>query len=130
MAAYLSAEWFDDVNAAARADEGLAAAAAGARVTLQQVVTGAPDGEVRYWVRVADGVVEAGPGQADGADATVTSSYETAVAVSRGELAVEQAVLEGRVRLAGDVGLLVRSAAALGGVAAAVAGVRDRTTYG
>ncbi|MFP5375367.1 MAG: SCP2 sterol-binding domain-containing protein [Acidimicrobiia bacterium] len=130
MAAYLSAAWFDDVNAAARADEGLAAATAGARVTLQQVVTGAPGGEVRYWVRVADGVVEAGPGRAEGADATVTSSYETAVAVSRGELAVDQAVREGRVRLAGDVGLLVRSAAALGGVAAAVAGVRDRTTYG
>ncbi|MGH9153204.1 MAG: SCP2 sterol-binding domain-containing protein [Acidimicrobiales bacterium] len=130
MAAYLSAAWFEEVNAAARADEALAAATAGARVTLQQVVTGAPGGEVAYWVRVDDGVVDAGLGRADRPDATLTSSYATAVAVSRGELALDQALREGRVRLAGDVGALLGSAAALGGMAGAFAEVRDRTTYG
>jgi len=130
VAAYLSAAWFEDVNDVARADAGLRTATAGARVTVQQVVTGAPAGDLRYWVRVDDGEVEAVPGEAPRADATVTQSYETAAAVSRGELAVEQALLEGRVRLSGDVGVLLRSAAALAGVAAAFAGVRDRTTYG
>ena len=130
MPAYLSPAWFDEVNAAARDSDHLRSTTAGVRVTIQQVVTGGPAGDVRYWVRLDDGAVEAGPGEAGRADATVTQSYETAVAVSRGELSVEQALLEGRVRLAGDIGLLVRHAGALGGVAAAFGQVRDRTTYG
>jgi hypothetical protein len=130
VAAYLSTAWFEDVNRAARADGALAGATAGARVTIQQVVTGGPGGDVRYWVRVDDGVVEAGPGAAEAPDATVTQSYGTAVAISRGELSVDQALLEGRVRLSGDVPVLLRHAIALGGVAAAFGEVRNRTTYG
>ena len=130
MAAYLSPAWFEDVNEAARSSAELRSATAGARVTIQQVVTGGPTGEVRYWVRLHDGAVEAGPGDTEAPDATVTQSYETAVAVSRGDLAIEEALLEGRVRLGGDVAVLLRHAAALGGVAAAFGQVRDRTTYG
>lgn len=130
MAAYLSTAWFEEVNRVARADDRLARSTAGARVTVQQVVTGGPTGDVRYWVRVDDGAVEAGPGVAAQADATVSQSYETAVAVSRGELSVEQALLDGRVRLSGDVSVLLRHATALGGVAQAFGEVRERTTYG
>ncbi len=130
MVVYLSPAWFDEVNRAASASPDVRSATAGVRVTIQQVVTDGPSGTVRYWVRLDDGVVEAGPGDAERPDATVTQSYETAVAVSRGDLAVEAALLEGRVRLTGDVGVLLRHAAALGGVGAAFGQVRDRTTYG
>lgn len=128
MAAYLSPAWFDDLNAAARADDRLRAATGGARVVIQQVVTG-PPAETRYWVRVDDGVVEVGPGDAERPDATVTQSYSTAAAVSRGELAVEDAILAGHTRLSGDIGVLVRHQGALQSVAAALDAVRDRTTY-
>lgn len=127
---YLSPAWFDEVNGAARASADLRSATAGAHVTIQQVVTGGPSGEVRYWVRLDDGAVEAGPGAAEDADATVSQSYETAVAVSRGEVAVEHALLDGRIRVVGDVAVLLRHAGALGGVATAFGQVRDRTTYG
>ena len=130
MAAYLSAAWFEDVNAAARADRSIATTTAGAHVTIQQLVTGGPSGDVPYWLRVDDGVLEIGPGHAERPDATVAQSYGTATAVARGELSVEQAVLEGRVRLSGDVSVLLRHAAALAGLAAAFGEVRDRTTYG
>ena len=129
MVPYLSPDWFDDVNATARADAGLSAATAGAHVVLQQVVTGGPAGDVRYWVRIDDGVVEARRGDAARPDAVVSQSYETAVAVSRGELTVEDAILAGRARLSGDIGLLVRHQTALLGVAAALGPVRDRTSY-
>lgn len=129
MAAYLSPAWFDDINESARTDDGLRTVTAGARVTIQQVVTGGPAGDVRYWVRVDDGSVEAGPGDAEEPDATVVQSFDTAVGMSRGELAVEDALLAGRARLAGDVGVLVRHQAALQGVAAALGAVRARTTY-
>lgn len=129
MAAYLSASWFDDLNELARADVGLRTATAGVRVLVQQVVTGAPGGEVRYWVRLDDGLVVAAPGEATEPDATVVQSYETAVALSRGELRVQDALLAGRTRLSGDVGALVRHQAALQAVATALAAVHSRTTY-
>ena len=129
MAAYLSPAWFDDVNATARADASLPTATAGVHLVLQQVVSDGPAGDVRYWVRVEDGTVEAGPGAAPRPDAVVTQSYDTAVAVSRGALTVEGALLAGRTRLSGDIGLLVRHQAALLGVAAALGPVRERTTY-
>lgn len=129
MATYLSPGWFDEVNRAAGADADLAGAIAGGAVTIQQVVTHGPDGEVRYWVRLRDGRFEAGPGQADGPDATVTQSYDTAVEVSRGRLGVEAAILAGRIRLAGDVATLVRHQAALQQVARSFDEVRRHTTY-
>ena len=129
MAAYLSPGWFDDVNRAAGADDELAGAIAGASVTIQQVVTDGPAGEVRYWVRLQDGRFEACPGQADGPDATVTQSYDTAVEVSLGRLEVEAAILAGRIRLAGDVSALVRHHAALQQVARSFGEVRRHTTY-
>lgn len=129
MAAYLSPAWFDDVNAAAGHSAEVRATTAGARVTIQQVVTGGPAGDVAYWVRLDDGRVEAGPGRAEDPDATVTQSYETAVALSTGRLEVEAAILGGRIRLAGDVAALVRHHDALAGVAGAFDQVRRRTTY-
>ncbi|HEX2700787.1 MAG TPA: SCP2 sterol-binding domain-containing protein [Acidimicrobiales bacterium] len=129
MAAYLSPAWFDDLDRTARAADGLGPVTAGAQVVIQQVVTGLPDGDVRYWIRVDDGAIQVGRGDAERPDATVTQSYATAVAVSRGELAVEDAILAGRAKLAGDIGVLVRHQAALQGVAAALAAVRERTTY-
>lgn len=129
MADYLSPKWLDDLNGAARSDDGLRAATAGAHVVIQQVVTDGPAGDVRYWVRVDDGSVEVGPGDAERPDAVVTQSYDTAVAVSRGDLAVEDALLAGRARLTGDVGLLVRNQAALLGVAAALGAVPGHTVY-
>lgn len=129
MAAYLSPAWFDDVNDAARRSAELRSTTAGMHVTIQQIVTGGPDGEVRYWVRLDDGKVETGPGTAERPDAAVTQSYDTAVAVSRGELAAEAALFAGRIRLTGDMSVLLRNQAALQGAARALGSIRDRTTY-
>jgi hypothetical protein len=129
VAAYLSPAWFDEVNDAARTSDELRSVTAGARVVIQQVVVGGPEGEVRYWMRLDDGTVMAAPGDAEQPDATVTQSYDTAVAVNRGELEVETALLDGRIRLTGDVGALLQNQSALHGVASAFGAVRDRTTY-
>ncbi len=128
MAPFLSRAWFDEVNDAARSGA-VRTAAAGASVTVQQIVTDGPDGVVRYWLRVEDGSVEIGRGDAECPDATVTESYATAVAVRSGELAVEDALLAGRIHLTGDVAALLRDQAALQALAGAFAVVRQRTTY-
>ncbi|HET7490175.1 MAG TPA: SCP2 sterol-binding domain-containing protein [Acidimicrobiales bacterium] len=120
VATFLSPAWFDQVNEAARADGGLRAATAGARVTVQQVVTGGPDGDVRYWLELDDGAVRVVAGTAPSPDATVTQSWDTAAAVRAGRLRIEEALAAGHIRLAGDLGTLARHQGALRSVAAAV----------
>lgn len=133
MVRYLSQEWFDEVNEAARRSTALKAATAGVRLTLQQVVTGTPDGDVRYWLRIDDGSVEARLGAAAAGeaspDATVTQSYETAAAVIRGELSTEEAFLGGRIRLRGDIGVLLRHQSMLNKLGQAFDEVHGRTEY-
>lgn len=129
MPRYLSPQWFEEVNAATRPEGQAADTTGAARLTLQQVVTGAPEGEVRYWVRVRDGSVEAGLGEAAEADATVSQSYDTAVAVVTGQLSVQAALMAGRIRLSGRISALVDQHEALEGIDAAFADVRRRTTY-
>lgn len=133
MARYLSQGWLDEVNEAARDSVAFKTATSGVRLTLQQIVTGTPEGEIRYWLRIDDGSVRAGLGTATGgeasADATVTQSYQTAVAVLRGELSTEDAFLSGRIRLRGDIGTLLRHQSVLNNLGEAFAEVHSRTEY-
>ena len=129
VARYLSPEWFEDVNRVARESSELTAATRDVRLLLQQVVTGGPDGDVPYWVRVEAGHVEAGLGEVADPDVTVTQSYETAVAVSTGALRAQTAVMEGRVRLAGNTAVLREHQDALVGVGTVFDSVRSRTGY-
>ncbi|MDP8991865.1 MAG: SCP2 sterol-binding domain-containing protein [Actinomycetota bacterium] len=129
MARYLSQEWFEEVNAAARREHERAPRPAGGELTLQQIVSGGPDGDVRYWVRVGHGALQAGLGEAADADATVSQSWETAVAVVKGDLDAQAALMAGRIRLSGNAASLVEHQEALRGLHAAFADVHRRTSY-
>ena len=129
VAAYLSPEWFEQLNRAADRVGDALQCSAGIHLTIQQVVSGGPLGDVRYWVRVDDGTVAAGLGQADDPDATISQSYSTAVAVATGELDVEEALMAGRIRLSGNVAALIQHQEALLGLDAAFADVPRRTSY-
>ena len=97
MARFLSPEWFAE---AAGSDPGPAL------LTIRQVVTGGPDGEVRYTVRIGQAGVAIERDEPHDADVTFTETWETAEAIARGELAPQQAFADGRLRVAGDVRLL------------------------
>ncbi len=130
---YLSDSWFRAVNEAARSSTALQQVTAGAHLTLQQVVTGGPEGDVSYWLLIDDGTVEAVPGEGPQGervpDVTVTQSYETAAAVNRGELSTQDAFLDGRIRLRGDIPVLVRHQNVLNGIGEAFSEVRRQTEY-
>lgn len=128
MARYLSPEWFDDLNAAARqrADP---AAGGPSRLSLQQVVTGSPEGDVRYWVRLDEGRVTAGLGEAEAPDAVVSQSYETAVGVARGDVRVQAALMSGEISLTGNIATLIDHQDALRGFDATFSELRGRTSY-
>ena len=77
----------------------------GATARVQHVVTGAPDGEVRYLHTVVDGrTTEFGTGSDDAVDVTFTNTYADAQALARGELDPPVLFMQGRTKMAGDMG--------------------------
>ena len=125
MARFLSPAWLDELAAAA----GNVEVAADEAVTVQQVVVDGADGPVTWALRVAGGrVAVAGGGLAD-PDVTLTTDRATATAVARGDLAVTDAFMAGRLRVAGDLRALLRAGGVLGAVDVAFASVRGRTTW-
>jgi alkyl sulfatase BDS1-like metallo-beta-lactamase superfamily hydrolase len=129
VARYLSAEWFEEVNEAARANHDLSEVVGGVRLVLQQVVTGGPAGDIRYVVRIEDGTVTVASGEAPDADVTVAEDHETAVALHRGELRAAHAFMTGRIRVSGNTQALLGAQAALHRLDAVFAGLREGTTY-
>ena len=100
---YLSPEWIDAYNATVAADDSVRQAMKGKSAVIQMVVAEAPDGEVRYWLRIGDGTVSVGLGDADNAEVTIRQSYETAAQVNRGELDGAKAFTQGKVKITGKM---------------------------
>ena len=100
---YLSPEWIDAYNATMAADEAVHKALKGKSAVIQMVISEAPDGEVRYWLRIGDGTASVGLGDAEGADVTIRQSYETSAQVNRGELDGAKAFTQGKVKITGKM---------------------------
>ena len=128
MVRFLSPEWIDALDEAVRGDADLRAATSGVRLTVEQHVTD-PAGEVVYHVVVDDGRVAVAPGTADHADVTFVQDRDTATAIGDGTATAQDAFMSGRLRVSGDVPLLIRCKDALSGLDQALAGVRNHTTY-
>ena len=100
---FLSQEWAEAVTRALNSSEEFTGAAARHNTTVQQVVTGTPAGEKKYYFAIADGVARLGIGEISGADATITQTYDTAVAISKRELHPQQAFMQGKLRVHGNL---------------------------
>jgi predicted lipid carrier protein YhbT len=77
----------------------------GATARLQHVVTGTPEGDVRYHQTIVDGrLVEVGLGDHPDAEVTLTQTYADAREVAQGELDATAAFMQGRTKVVGDMG--------------------------
>ena len=120
---YLSDEW---LAAADRAVAGLPSLPV--ELVVGYVVTGGPDGDRSH--QVVLGPDRVGFRRSGGTAAvTLTMAWPVAVAVHRGELSAQQAVLDGRIRLGGDAGVLLGHQATLGEVDDRLDEVRAATRY-
>lgn len=132
---YLSAEWIDAASDAIAADDDLPAALAGVTLTVEQVVTGAPDaldapdGIVTWHITIDDGKVALAAGPAARPDLRFTTSYDTAAQVASGVLPAQRAFVEGRLRVGGDLSLLLTHMRAIAAVDDVLAPLRARTSY-
>ncbi len=142
MPRFLSADWVAAFNEAvadgdvrgAGAERSLKAAAGSFRI--HQLVHKTPDGATLGTVlTVSEGTVslslDTGRPPAGPADPDVTLSldYGDAVALSRGELSAAAALTEGRIRVRGDLAVLVAGQDALAAVADRLAELRRTTSY-
>jgi putative sterol carrier protein len=103
---FLSPEWAEAVKAQLNANEAFRQAATGQQATIQQVITSG-EGDTHYWIVIADGQIDMGVGDVQEPDATITQSYETAVKLAKSELSVVTAFMTGKVKVAGNMGLLM-----------------------
>ena len=110
-------------------DEGIAAlagtgAAPGPSATVQVVVGGTPAGDVKFHLAVVDGVVTAATaGNNPKADVALTVPHAEAQAMLAGDLDPNVAFMRGRMKTAGDPGLLLDLLAATNAYAQWRAGV-------
>jgi len=125
VARFLSPAWVAELAAAAADVE----APAEEVMTVRQVVVDSADEPVTWALRVAGGRVAVDADGAAHADVTLTTDRATATALARGDLAVADAFMAGRLRVAGDLSTLLRAGGVLGAVEAAFASVRARTTW-
>jgi putative sterol carrier protein len=100
MVKYLSPEWMGLLKElAAEFPE-----TPGATARMQYVITGGPDGEVRYYHVVDNGqTVEHALGNDPEAEVTLTSSYDDKMKVDKGELDANAAFMQGRVKVTGNI---------------------------
>ena len=129
MPRYLTQEWLDAAQRAVESDGALADATRDVQLTMQQVVTGGPDGDAAYHVAIDDGTVRVLNGEASDATVTFIQNWETATAVGRGELSAQGAFMTGLIRVRGDLPKLVEHGSVFGGIGDVFADLRASTTY-
>jgi putative sterol carrier protein len=101
---FLTEEWASTMTDALNSSEDFKKAASGQQVKLQQVVTDAPDGgEAKYYFTLSDGTAEVAVGELSDAEATLTQSYDTAVAITKQELNAQNAFMQGKLKISGNM---------------------------
>jgi len=105
MPKYLTQEWLDEGRKLAESQP----ERPGASARIQYVVTGGPEGDIKYyWVLENGKLIESRLGEIDDADFTLTLSYADSVAIQKGELDPNAAFMQGRMKVTGNMGKLMQ----------------------
>jgi putative sterol carrier protein len=121
---FLSEQWARAVTEALNSSEDFQRAAAGHQVKLQQIITDAPDGgEGKYYFSLNEGIAHVALGEVTEAEATLTQDYDTAVAISRQELNPQNAFMQGKLKIQGNMMKLMQLQAVLNAMPEALSGV-------
>lgn len=119
----LSKDWLDALCATLSASDDHTVRAI--QLTVQQVVTDAPSGEVAYWLAFDHGAVTGDLGRAANADVTFEMDHATAVALAGAELNHQAAFMQGMLKVTGNMGKLLQNQAALTALGPAMSAIAN-----
>ncbi len=92
-----------------------------ASTTVGYSITAAPQGKAIYHVFVGENGAGVAKGKPEGeADATMELDYDTATQIARGETSPQVTFMQGRLKLGGDVTLLIKGAQRLNTISSAI----------
>lgn len=117
---FLSDEWLSEVAGRLNANDGFQNAAKGQSARLLNEVTGAPGGDVKYGFVLDGGKVDLVKGDIENPEATLTQNYETAVSMSKQELTGQQAFMQGKVKITGNLMKMMQLQGVFGAMPTAV----------
>jgi putative sterol carrier protein len=122
---FLSEQWAHEMTDALNSSDDFKRAASGQQVKVQQVVTGRPGGtgEDRYYFTLDGGKAQIAVGEIADADATIIQNYETAAAISRSEVNAQQAFMQGKLKITGNMMKLMQLQGVFNALPRAVSGV-------
>lgn len=102
MSKWLSQEWLDETREMAAGQP----ERPGATARMQYIVAGGPDGEVRYyWVLENGKLLDSQLGDIEGADITMTMSYDDAMKIQQGDLDPNAAFMQGRIKIGNNTNM-------------------------
>jgi len=81
----------------------------GTTAVMQYVVTGGPEGDIKYYWVLEDGkLLDASLGNKDDAEVTLTQTYEDATKIAKGELDPNAAFMQGKIKVTGNMQKLMQ----------------------
>lgn len=118
---FLSTEWARSATGLLTGDNAFASTIRGMKVAMQfEVSDTPPDANSAYYLKVADGQAAIEIGTLDKPDVSVSTDYETAAAISKGDLNIQTAFFSGKLKVSGNLAKLMMHQTALAHLAAAV----------
>ena len=122
-AQFLSEDHMVEATEALQADDDFINSIANINMGLQFQVTEGPSGDIDYYLTVGDGTATMALGELDGADVSISSTYETAEAMFKGELNTQMAFMTGKIKVAGNMAILMMNQGVINQWGAAMAGL-------
>ena len=113
MSKFLSEDWARDVTTALAGHEGFKNAIGAAELGIQFTTDDGPDGSVDYYLQSSGGTTNVVIGELEDADVTVKQSYDTAVAISKGDLNTQTAFMTGKLKVSGNLAKLMMHQSAI-----------------
>jgi putative sterol carrier protein len=104
MAKYLSQEWLDLFKELAQEFP----PRPGASAVMQYVITGTPEGDVKYVQTIEDGKMTGSKlGEDEKSEFTLSMAYDDAVKIQKAELDANTAFMQGKLKVTGNLGKLM-----------------------
>lgn len=105
MPKYLTQAWHDEFK---RLSNETQPERPGVDARMQQVVTGGPDGDIKYYWVIKDGrLLESSLGELPDPEFTMTMSLADSVSVQKGDLDANSGFMQGRIKVTGNMAKLL-----------------------